>query len=77
MGHEQDIYSLDFSRDGRLIASGSGDRTARVWEVESGKCLLTLGSEDSGPKDAGITSVAISPDGQLIAAVCVCTHSSF
>jgi len=29
-GHEQDIYSLDWSRDGRTIVSGSGDRTVKV-----------------------------------------------
>ena len=29
-GHDQDIYSLDWSRDGRYIVSGSGDRTVRV-----------------------------------------------
>jgi len=67
-GHEQDIYSLDFSRDGRIIVSGSGDQTARVWDMETSKCLhvLTVGDEDL--KDAGVTSVAISPDGRLVAA---------
>lgn len=29
-GHDQDIYSLDWSRDGRYVVSGSGDRTVRV-----------------------------------------------
>ena len=32
-GHQQEIYSLDFSRDGRLIVSGSGDKTARIWDM--------------------------------------------
>ena len=36
-GHQQEIYSLDFSRDGRLIVSGSGDRTARIWDMETGQ----------------------------------------
>ena len=35
-GHQQEIYSLDFSRDGRLIVSGSGDKTARIWDMETG-----------------------------------------
>lgn len=34
-GHQQEIYSLDFSRDGRLIVSGSGDRTARIWDMDN------------------------------------------
>ena len=33
-GHQQEIYSLDYSRDGRLIVSGSGDRTARIWDTK-------------------------------------------
>lgn len=35
-GHQQEIYSLDFSRDGRLIVSGSGDKTARIWDMTDG-----------------------------------------
>lgn len=61
-GHEQDIYSLDFARNGRHIASGSGDRTVRMWDIESGQQTLILSIED------GVTTVAISPDGQFVAA---------
>jgi WD40 repeat protein len=32
-GHQQEIYSLDFSKDGHLIVSGSGDKTARIWSM--------------------------------------------
>ena len=52
----------DFARNGRHIASGSGDRTVRVWDIESGQNVLTLSIED------GVTTVAISPDGKLVAA---------
>ena len=61
-GHEQDIYSLDFSRDGRTIASGSGDRTVRLWDIETGQNTSVLSIED------GVTTVAISPDKQFVAA---------
>ena len=30
-GHELDIYALDYSNDGRIVVSGSGDRTAKIW----------------------------------------------
>jgi WD40 repeat protein len=61
-GHEQDIYSLDFARDGRTIASGSGDRTVRLWDIEAGQNILILSIED------GVTTVAISPDTKYVAA---------
>lgn len=72
-GHMQEIYSLDFSRDGRFLVSGSGDKSARVWDIEKGVCVFDLRIEDfihneHGPIDAGITSVALSPDGKLVAA---------
>jgi glucose repression regulatory protein TUP1 len=66
-GHQQEIYSLDFSQDGRLIVSGSGDKTARIWNMEDGTSkVLTI--NDDTTTDAGVTSVAISPNGQLVAA---------
>lgn len=67
-GHEQDIYSLDFSRDGRIVVSGSGDRTARIWDMADGSLLHTLVIKDNDQKDPGVTSVAISPDSRLVAA---------
>ncbi|KAI9797738.1 MAG: general transcription repressor [Candelina submexicana] len=62
IGHEQDIYSLDYARDGRHIASGSGDRSVRLWSIETGSQTLELRIED------GVTTVAISPDCRYVAA---------
>jgi len=61
VGHEQDIYSLDFARDGKHIASGSGDGTVRVWNIEIAQKVLTLSIEDS------VMTVAISPEGHYVA----------
>ena len=61
-GHEQDIYSLDFASNGRHIASGSGDHTVRVWDIEQSREILNLQIED------GVTTVAISPGGHYVAA---------
>lgn len=61
-GHDQDIYSLDFARNGRIIASGSGDRSVRLWDLEANQQILNLHIED------GVTTVAISPDNRFVAA---------
>ena len=50
------------------MASGSGDKKTKIWDVRALKCLHTLGNDEVGPKDL-VTSVALSPDGQLVAVV--------
>ena len=40
--HDGPIRSVIFSADGRLLASGSDDHSARVWNVETGKVLQTF-----------------------------------
>lgn len=41
-GHQQGIIDLCFNSKNTLIASASYDRTARVWDAKSGKCLQVL-----------------------------------
>lgn len=66
VGHTTDIYSVDASANSRFIISGSGDKRAKLWNLETGKELSTLGG-DYGPTD-GITSVSVSPTSQHVAA---------
>ena len=41
------VRSCCFSSDGKLIASASGDKTIRLWNVESRKCIKTLMNDTS------------------------------
>ena len=61
-GHSRRVNSVSFSPDGTRIASGSNDKTVKVWSVESGKCVTTINGHSRG-----VMSVSFSPDGQWIA----------
>ena len=61
-GHESGISCIDFSPDGKLIASGSSDKTIKLWNAADGRELLTL----YGHTDP-VTSITFSPDGTLLA----------
>lgn len=59
---------MEFSRDGSFLVSGSGDRTARIWNWVEKRCIHVLPIPELDQKDPGVTSVAVSPDGRLVAA---------
>jgi WD40 repeat protein len=68
--HTGFISSVAWSPDGKLIASGSWDRTVQVWNASTGEQIVKC----DGPTDAHraghtdfVSKVAWSPDGRLIA----------
>ncbi len=66
-GHSGDVVSVAFSPDGQTLASGSRDRTIKLWNPHTGHLLHNL-TQDCGAGWKGwAESIAISPDGQTIA----------
>ena len=42
IGHINDVWGVAVSPDSRLLVSGSYDQTVKLWEIVSGKLLLTV-----------------------------------
>jgi WD40 repeat protein len=63
-GHEATVTALTFSPDGAKLLTGSEDKTAALWDVESGR-LATVYRGRTG----AINRVAYSPGGAQVATV--------
>ena len=56
-----------YSPDGTKLASGSRDKTLKIWNTKTGKCDSTLSVDSSFE---GVQCISYSPAGDMIAAGC-------
>jgi WD40 repeat protein len=61
-GHTLPVYGLAFTPDGRRLVSAGADKTARVWDVATGRSLHEFLWHQSW-----VTCLAMSPDGLTVA----------
>jgi len=60
-GHTNWVRSVAVSPDGKWVASGSHDRTLKIWDIETGNCHATLEGHSYD-----VNCVAVTPDGKRL-----------
>ncbi|KAI1073332.1 hypothetical protein LB507_011656 [Fusarium sp. FIESC RH6] len=61
-GHSSSVYSVVFSHDSKKVASGSRDKTIRIWDAETDECEQELKGHSSS-----VYSVVFSHDSKKVA----------
>lgn len=66
-GHEADIGAIALSPDKQILASGSHDKSIKLWNLQTGKLICTFGSLLTwGTHTSTVSCLAFSPDGQTL-----------
>jgi WD40 repeat protein len=62
-GHTDNVNTIAFSADGKIVASGGNDSTLRLWNASTGQAISSFASQHGA-----ITDISFSSDGSMIAA---------
>jgi WD40 repeat protein len=68
-GHDESVEAVAFAPDGRTLATGSDDRTVRLWDVRDAERhdrARPLGEELTGHR-AAVRALSFAPDGKTLA----------
>jgi WD40 repeat protein len=63
-GHKDNVISVNYSPDGKMIATVSVDNTCIIWDTKTWRRIITL-KGDTEEKNNG--NICFSPDGKMIA----------
>jgi WD40 repeat protein len=75
VGHRDQVFSLALSKDGKHLASGSSDRTAKLWDVATAKVVRDFPNPDVKPTFPGeaapshpgwVHAVRFTPEGDRL-----------
>jgi WD40 repeat protein len=63
MGHNSHVLSLEFSANGKVLASGDSEGTIKVWNFAKGKCIKKL---EKAHTENGITCIRFNESISII-----------
>jgi WD40 repeat protein len=66
--HTSVVKAVSLSADEKLAATGTDDKTVRLWSVPDGRLLRTFRMPVDSGNGGKVFAVALSPDGSLVAA---------
>lgn len=78
VGHRDQVFSAAFSKDGKLLATASSDRTIKLWDVASGNVVRDFSNPDQkagfpgepAPSHPGwVMGVRFTPDDKFLVSV--------
>lgn len=67
-GHTDEINRVEFTPDGRYLVTTAEDKTARIWDTRSGKCLKIV-EQPADKTHRSVQHLAISLDGRYFATI--------